>query len=179
MRKISSKILPVFYVFCIAVLVVSGYNFYKIKVEQKNRLLTIEKKLNVEEIGESIQLQLNNPKEEVTYIVENDSIVRVSENGKLEAKLETLDAEYTIFELPYIYYPGYKVTLDGRIQDYFETENGFIGIVMVANDNATLEVEYVGTQLMGVSLFISCITLIGMFGYGIKNRLKKPVTLEK
>lgn len=101
------------------------------------------------------------------------------ENGKLEAKLETLDAEYTIFELPYIYYPGYKVTLDGRIQDYFETENGFIGIVMVANDNATLEVEYVGTQLMGVSLFISCITLIGMLGYGIKNRLKKPVTLEK
>lgn len=85
MRMISNKILPIFYIFCIFVLIISGYNFYKIKVEQRNRLLTIEKKLNVEEVGETIQLQLNDPTEEVTYIVENDSVVKVNEDGKLEA----------------------------------------------------------------------------------------------
>ena len=77
------------------------------------------------------------------------------------ADFETLDAQYTIFELPYIYYPGYEVRLDGIITEYFETENGFIGIAMGANDKEKITVQYKGTKLMNISCIISLISTIG------------------
>ena len=49
------------------------------------------------------------------------------------------------------------------ITDTFETKNGFIGFVMGKNDNAKLEVNYVGTKIMNVSIIISSISLI-IFG---------------
>ena len=73
------------------------------------------------------------------------------------AKIETYDAEYTIFELPYIYYPGYEIRLDGIVVEGFETENGFLGFAMGKEDNASLEVSYEGTIAMKSSLAISMI----------------------
>lgn len=84
-QKIIKGFLPAFYVFCIICIIVAGINIYNIKMDEKNRLLTIGNKLNIEETGESIQLKLNNSNknEKVTYKVENEDIVKVSENGNL------------------------------------------------------------------------------------------------
>lgn len=99
-------------------------------------------------------------------IIENES----KDGYKYIADLETGDAEYTVFELPYIYYPGYEVRLDGMITESFETENGFLGIAMGKEDSAKLEVDYIGTTAMKASMFISIISFIGLAVYIFKRR---------
>lgn len=87
-------------------------------------------------------------------IIENEN-----KNGSYyKANIKTLEADYTIFELPYIYYPGYEVRLDGMVTSTFETENGFVGIIMGKDDTAELEVNYKGTKAMKISLCISFIS---------------------
>ena len=114
------------------------------------------------------------------FTLEGKAVIEdIKKDGtNLTAKIETFDAEYTLFELPYLYYPGYTVRFDGTILDCVETENGFIGFFIPQKDKGTLEVEYTGTKAMGISLLISCITLIVFGIYTIKKE-KKPITLEK
>lgn len=102
-------------------------------------------------------------REDGTYVLNGKAIIdkEKKENGKYIATFETLDAQYTIFELPYIYYPGYEVRLDGIITEYFETENGFIGIAMGENDKEEVSVQYKGTKFMNISALISIVSTIG------------------
>ena len=98
-------------------------------------------------------------------ILEGSAIIQneIKKGTHYTADIKVEGENYTILELPYIYYPGYEVRLDGMITDTFETKNGFIGFVMGKNDNAKLEVNYVGTKIMNVSIIISSISLI-IFG---------------
>ena len=87
----------------------------------------------------------------------------------LSAKIST-GAENAILELPYIYYPGYTIRLDGIIQDAFETENGFLGYVLDENESGNIEVEYTGTYIMTISKIISGISFIIYIIYVWKKR---------
>lgn len=110
------------------------------------------------------------------YVLEGKALIEeeVKDNTNYSAKIKTLDAQYTIFELPYIYYPGYEVRFDGMLVEYFETENGFIGIAMGSNDNALLTVKYVGTDTMNVTMLISMVSaIIFLIIY-----IKKPKVLK-
>ena len=78
-------------------------------------------------------------------------------------KANTL-SDGTIYELPYIYYPGYEIRCDGIIMDYFESENGLIAIKIDKEDGINFEVNFIGTKLMNLSKIIS---LIGMIAFGI------------
>ena len=111
-------------------------------------------------------------REKVIYVLKGKAIIENEEkiNGKYVADITTGDEEYTIFELPYIYYPGYQVRLDGMIIDTFETENGFLGIAMGKDDSAKLEVEYEGTMPMKISMLISITSFIGLAAYILKKR---------
>lgn len=102
-------------------------------------------------------------RENATYVLTGKAIIEdeKKENGRYSAKLQTLDAEYTVFELPYIYYPGYEIRLDGTITEYFETDNGFIGIAMGENEEAQVSVQYTGTRLMKISTVVSLLSAIG------------------
>lgn len=117
-------------------------------------------------------------REQGIYVLEGKAIVeKESKNGSnYKAKVKTLDAEYTIFELPYIYYPGYRITLDSIVLENYETENGFLGFVLGKEDSGEIEVKYTGTLAMKLSMFITIISSI----YGIiylfeldKKMLKK------
>lgn len=101
-------------------------------------------------------------REDNIYVLDGKALVEkeVKDKTTYTAKIKTYEAEYTIFELPYIYYPGYEVRLDGISVQTFETENGFLGFAMGANDEVSLDVEYTGTTAMKISSFISIITLI-------------------
>jgi hypothetical protein len=101
-------------------------------------------------------------REDATYVIKGKAIIENEEKngGKYKADITTLDAEYTIFELPYIYYPGYEVRIDGMLTDTFETENGFLGIVLGADDTVKLEVNYTGTLAMKISTVVSLISFI-------------------
>ena len=45
------------------------------------------------------------------YVLKGKALIEdeAKDNTNYSAKIKTLDAEYTIFELPYIYYPGYEI----------------------------------------------------------------------
>lgn len=104
-------------------------------------------------------------REQGIYVLEGKAIVeKESKNGSnYKAKVKTLDAEYTIFELPYIYYPGYRITLDSIELENYETENGFLGFVLGKEDSGEIEVKYTGTFAMKLSMFITIISTV----YGI------------
>ncbi len=106
-------------------------------------------------------------REKALYVLNGKALIEnENKNGsEFSADIKTLDSKYTIFELPYIYYPGYEVRLDGMIIDTFETENGFIGFAMSDTDTAHLEVNYVGTRLMKISLVISIISCFAFMIY--------------
>jgi hypothetical protein len=116
-------------------------------------------------------------RENAIYVLKGKAIIdnENKDDGKYTAKIETLDAEYTVFEMPYVYYPGYTIKLDGIKTSTFETENGLLGFVMGKEDTADLELTYTGTKAMHISFIISIISCIGFLGYNIKcsKSLKK------
>ena len=85
--------------------------------------------------------------------------MKVKIGSYLSAKIST-GTEKATLELPYIYYPGYTVRLDGIIQKTVETENGFLGCVIDENESGNIEVEYTGTMIMSISKMISVISFI-------------------
>ncbi len=106
-----------------------------------------------------------------------DDVVVISGTATIENKQKdgtnlTCDivnaSEETQIELPYIYYLGYKVTLEsnGKKQNLktFETENGFVGIKVSNVENGKLKVEYSGTSIMHFSRFISVLGSILIIG---------------
>lgn len=111
-------------------------------------------------------------REDLIYVLKGKAIIEDEEKNlsRYTAKIETLDAEYTIFELPYIYYPGYEVRLDGMIVETFETENGFLGFAMGKEDNAELEVSYTGTFVMKISMLISFVSIITLCIYCYRKK---------
>ena len=101
-------------------------------------------------------------REQGMYVLEGKAIIeKESKNGSnYKAKVKTLDADYTVFELPYIYYPGYQITLDSIVLENYETENGFLGFVLGKEESGKIEVKYTGTTTMKFSMFISINSLI-------------------
>lgn len=100
-------------------------------------------------------------REDKVYVLKGKAVVE-KENKKglnMTAKIETLDEE-TEIELPYIYYPGYTAHADGIAIKVFETENGFVGCKIPAQEKVTLEVEYVGTNNMKISALISALGVL-------------------
>ena len=87
----------------------------------------------------------------------------------------SITGEAAEIELPYIYYPGYEVRVDGMIvKEVFETENGMLGFAFEQDDHIKVEVEYIGTNLMKITLFVSIIGFISLFIYVFrKYKLEK------
>mgnify|MGYP002541185506 CR=1 FL=1 len=97
-------------------------------------------------------------------LIENEN---KNKNGsEYSAKVKTFE-EQTKFELPYIYYPGYVVKEDGITLESIETENGFLGFVLGANDDAKIEVTYQKTNLEQIANIISIISVIAFVIYAV------------
>ena len=96
------------------------------------------------------------------------------EKTNMQFYIETFTQD-SIIELPYIYYLGYNIKLNNKNINYEESENGFISIKIPKNTNGKIEVEYTGTKLSKISLFISIIGIISFIGYIIykKNKFDK------
>ncbi len=101
-------------------------------------------------------------RDDVIYVLEGKAVIKdETKNGsKLNAKVETFDNDYTVLELPYIYYPGYEVRFDGMILNTFETENGFLGTVLGKEDKGEMSVSYEATDAMKISMLVSGISVI-------------------
>lgn len=94
----------------------------------------------------------------------NNMTFKIEENSE-ESKLE----------LPYIFYLGYHIELNGEKISYEESENGFISINVPKDTVGKVEVSYRGTTLSKVSYTISGVSLIAFIGYIIYEKKKKKI----
>lgn len=110
-------------------------------------------------------------REDKIYAIKGKAVIENEEkNGSnLNARVTTFEEE-VVLELPYIYYPGYEITLDGMHVNSFETENGMLGIDISNNENTLIEVKYSGTSIMKSSILISVIGVIGLCIYILMER---------
>ena len=83
--KGAKVFLPCFYIFCLICIVVGLVKLYDIRIENKNRLLTIKQELNIKETNKQVKLELNehNKNEEVIYKSGNENIVKIDQKGNL------------------------------------------------------------------------------------------------
>ncbi|MGN1298647.1 MAG: 6-pyruvoyl-tetrahydropterin synthase-related protein [Candidatus Scatovivens sp.] len=99
-------------------------------------------------------------REDKVYVLSGKSIIEKEEKTNKGLLFKVNNLEKTEYEAPYIYYPGYQVTVDGIEIDNYETENGFLGFSIDEKTEATVEIVYKGTKLMNISYFISIISLV-------------------
>ena len=104
---------------------------------------------------------------------ENSIIVLDNENVKInkytknktniECTVSNIDKKTSI-ELPYIYYLGYRIYVNGKEISYTESEKGFIQVSietsMCENKTAKIRVRYLGTNEMIIALMFSIIAII-------------------
>lgn len=64
-----------------------------------------------------------------------------------------------LIELPFIYYPGYIVKVDGKNVPIFETKNGLVGIEL-EKGKSNVKAYYRGSNIMIISYSISLVTLV-------------------
>ncbi len=130
--------------------------------------------------GEYLPVNSNKNRE---YILERENTIEVlkgsaniqnlEKNGqKLKANVKILE-DNTILELPYIYYPGYKIELNDKEINSFESENGFLAISINKTNEGIIEVNYKETILMKASKGMSIIGIILFIAYINIEEIKK------
>lgn len=109
-------------------------------------------------------------REDVPIILNNsDNQITISDyekNGS-NMKMKILKASPelangTDIELPYIYYLGYRVKIDGKEVKYTESEHGFVQINVdkELNEEAKITVKYLGTNEMIIAFAVSLVSTV-------------------
>lgn len=119
-------------------------------------------------------------REDKTYILEGKAeiVEETKENLTDIIKVKNI-SKNTIFELPYYYYVGYRVTIladDGSTKriEPIESENGYLACAVTENmEDVTIKVEYVGTTITYISYAVSAISLIIFIGYIVYENKKR------
>lgn len=172
---------------------------YETKINEKNSIWSINReylpeKVDVKELGKSYL----DYREDKVYVLEGNATI-INEKKKdlqLEFDIENYKAN-TILELPYVYYLGYKVTIEQKDNEIktkmtntynetrivkidkkstenirtLESNNGMLAIKLDENiESAHITVKYTGTTIEKVSYFISAISIITFIGYVIYSK---------
>lgn len=129
--------------------------------------------------GEYLPVNSNKNRE---YILERENTIKVlkgnaqiqslEKNGqKLKSKVEIFK-DNTILELPYIYYPGYKIKINDEKINSYESENGFLAISLNKMKEGIIEVNYEETILIKISKGMSIIGIIIFITYINVEKIK-------
>lgn len=172
---------------------------YETKINEKNSIWSINReylpeKVDVKELGKSYL----DYREDKVYVLEGNATI-INEKKKdlqLEFDIENYKAN-TILELPYVYYLGYKVTIEQKDNEIktkmtntynetrivkidkkstenirtLESNNGMLAIKLDENiESSHITVKYTGTIIEKVSYLISAISIITFIGYVIHSK---------
>jgi len=114
-----------------------------------------------------------NREKEILILEGEANIENFQKKGnRLTAQIE-IPQENALLELPYIYYPGYQVTIDGASIPAFESNNGFLAIGLGKMGKTDLKVEYVGSKGSQVATILSITGSILFVVYAIPLKLRK------
>ena len=122
-----------------------------------------------------------------TVVLDGEVEYLQEEKNNLHLKIELENASAgTVLELPYLYYPGYRVILQSGDTEYnLDTEESQYGMMCITipedMDEGTISVDYTATSLDKASYIISGISLISFIGYIIwfKKANKEEKTKNK
>ena len=91
---------------------------------------------------------------------EEDTLSEANQDDE-SSKANTTSEDIEI-ELPYIYYLGYRVKIDGKEVKYTESEHGFvqINIDKELNEEAEITVKYLGTNEMIIAFVVSLVSTV-------------------
>ena len=115
-------------------------------------------------------------REDKIYILSGSANINNEQKDeyKLTAQLENIE-ENTVLELPYIYYPGYKITIEnGNIMELKaeESENGYLQTKLEGIESGNIKVEYVGTLITKISYIISILSIMAFILYVVIEKIK-------
>lgn len=120
-----------------------------------------------------------------TYLLEGDTTIIAEEKEDLHMQIQLEDLQAgTRLEFPYIYYPGYQITLEKENGESIElkaveSEHGYLSAVITEDiENATIHVDYVSTWITKISYGISLVALIGFCFYTFKQNKKEKANGE-
>ena len=172
---------------------------YEAQIAEKTSIWSINRdylpqKVDTKALGKSY---FDYREDKVYVLDENATIINEKkEDLQLEFDIENYKAN-TILELPYVYYLGYKVTIEQKDNEMetkmtntynetriikidkksteniqtFESDNGMLAIKLDKNiESAHITVKYTGTTIEKVSYLISAISIITFIGYVIYSK---------
>ena len=172
---------------------------YEAQIAEKTSIWSINRdylpqKVDIKALGKSYL----DYRENKVYVLDGNATI-INEKKKdlqLEFDIENYKAN-TILELPYVYYLGYKVTIEQKDNEMetkmtntynetrivkidkksteniqtFESDNGMLAIKLDENiESAHITVKYTGTIIEKVSYLISAISVITFVGYVIHSK---------
>lgn len=109
-------------------------------------------------------------REDRTYAINGVAIINGENKNGLEDKLNVTTVSNATLELPYIYYHGYIVKLNGKDIKTYESDNGFLCVDI--KECGELSVKYTGTVLEKAGYAISGIGLIVILLHSFYKRRK-------
>lgn len=159
----------------------SQFNFYDQELTQNDDFWTIAFALGYSHEYLPKQLdteKLKNRSEEI-IILNGDVSIDNFENGKgiLESKVKT-NSENAVLELPYVYYKGYTIQVDGKKIDYDISDNGFIKINISNIGEHQISLKYTGTILYNIVDLIAVIVLLINIIKIIRDKIKTKYVIE-
>ena len=172
---------------------------YEAQIAEKTSIWSINRdylpqKVDTKALGKSYL----DYRENKVYVLDGNATI-INEKKKdlqLEFDIENYKAN-TILELPYVYYLGYKVTIEQKDNEMetkmtntynetriikidkksteniqtLESDNGMLAIRLNENiESAHITVKYTGTTIEKVSYLISAISIITFIGYVIHSK---------
>lgn len=116
-------------------------------------------------------------REDKTYVIEGNAIVDEEIKNGLTDNIKITTEGKSTLELPYIYYHGYTVKLNGKNIKTYESNNGFLCVDI--EESGDLSIEYTGTVLEKIGYAISGTGLIiGLIYIGIMCKKKANNTYK-
>lgn len=168
-------------IYTIPILLEFTSNDKTVDIEYENKILN-NPKINYMSINreympkKALLLQRTYLKErnDETYILEGQASITSENKEGFTDKVELENIEKnTILEFPYLYYPGYIITLNNKKIEAIETEHGFVGCIITENiEKANITVEYKGTTITYISYVVSFISFVIFIIYCLQENKK-------
>lgn len=97
-------------------------------------------------------------RENGTYVINGVAIINNENKNELKDEFDVITMANTTIELPYLYYHGYTVKLNGKNIKTYESDNGFLCVDIW--ESGHVSIEYTGTVLEKIGYMISTMGLI-------------------
>lgn len=114
---------------------------------------------------------------DTVIVLSGDAVIKNEEKDGSNMHFTVESSSDTVLELPYIYYLGYNIKVNGKKIEYQESNNGFIMVNITSDGSQDVEITYSGIKLEKAVFIISVISSICFIIYIIYCKKHKHLSL--